>query len=210
MEKNKKEQRNNNKKVIIVAVLLVLLLLVAGSYAWLRISVGPAEKVNRIKAGSMVLRLDEEASNGISLVKEVPKSYAQGITTTKYKFKLVNEGTTESNYTITLKDLAKYVDDNGNETGLNANNRISDNLIRILILKNGETAAPEKSRLLSEDPGRVIDTGVIAPKDEAGNQISYEVQLWIDSKAGDNNTQADIMSKYFSAQLIVDAVQSHQ
>lgn len=204
-------QNQNQKKVVVIAALLVLILVVAGSYAWLRISVGPAQKVNTIKAGSIVLRLDESATDGISLVKQIPRSYRQGIAEAqKYTFTLVNEGTTDSNYTISLNDVAKYIDDQNNETEITNANKLSDNLIRIMILKNNEAAAPEKTRLLSEDPGRVIDTGVIPGNYSSSNQIKYVVQVWIDSKAGDNGTQDSIMNKLFSSQLTVDAIQTHQ
>lgn len=207
---NEKKENKNQKKIIAIVALLVLVLVVAGSYAWLRISVGPAQKVNTIKAGTMSLRLDESSTEGISLVKQIPKSYAQGITTTKYTFSLVNDGTSDSDYTITLKDLAKYIDENDNETDIISANKLSDNIIRIMILKNGEAAAPEKTRLLSEDPGRVIDSGTIPGNYSSDNKIDYVVQVWIDSKAGDNGTEANVMNKLFSAQLTVDAIQSHQ
>ena len=207
---NEKKENKNQKKIIAIVALLVLVLVVAGSYAWLRISVGPAQKVNTIKAGTMSLRLDESSTEGISLVKQIPKSYTQGITTTKYTFSLVNDGTSDSDYTITLKDLAKYIDENDNETDITSANKLSDNIIRIMILKNGEAAAPEKTRLLSEDPGRVIDSGTIPGNYSSDNKIDYVVQVWIDSKAGDNGTEANVMNKLFSAQLTVDAIQSHQ
>ncbi len=207
---NEKKENKNQKKIIAIVALLVLVLVVAGSYAWLRISVGPAQKVNTIKAGTMSLRLDESSTEGISLVKQIPKSYTQGITTTKYTFSLVNEGTSDSDYTISLNDVAKYIDDSNNETTITSANKLSDNIIRIMILKNGEAASPEKTRLLSEDPGRVIDTGTIPGNYSADNRIDYVVQVWIDSKAGDNGTQDSVMNKLFSSQLTVDAIQSHQ
>lgn len=209
---NKSERDNKNqKRYIVIAAAFILILAVAVSYAWLRVSVGPATKVNRIKSGSLVLRLDETTEDGINLVKQIPRSYREGSTETqKYTFTLVNAGTTDSNYTITLKDLAKYIDDENNETVLTENNKLDDSIIRIMILKNGQTAAPERTRLLSEDPGRVIDTGVIPGNYSANNQIDYEVRVWIDSKAGDNGTEASVMNKLFSAQLTVDAIQTHQ
>lgn len=207
---NEKKENKNQKKVIAIVALLVLVLVVAGSYAWLRVSVGPAQNVNKIKAGTISLRLDETSTDGINLVKQIPLSYAQGIQTQSYTFSLVNEGTTDSDYTITLNDLAKYVDNNNNETDITSANKLSDNTIRIMILKNGETAAPEKTRLLSEDPGRVIDTGTIPGNYSNNNRIDYVVKVWIDSRAGDNATEANVMNKLFSAQLTIDAIQSHQ
>lgn len=209
MENGKRNDKRQTRYVII-AIALILLLLGTASYAWLRISVGPADKVNKIKAGSLILTLDESTTDGINLEKQIPKSYRQGSTEAQsYTFSLINGGTTDSNYTITLNDLANYVDTNNVSTPLTSSNRLSDNLIRIMILKNGEQAAPEKTRLLSEDPGRVIDSGVIPGNYSANNEITYEVRVWIDSTAGDNGTEANVMRKLFSGQLTVDAIQTH-
>lgn len=204
------ERKNENqKKYIVIAAALLLVFGITVSYAWLRISVGPAQRINKIKAGTIELRLDETTTDGINLIKEVPKSYTQGYTDEhKYTFTLVNTGTTSSNYTITLNDLANY--DNGTTlTPITAANRLNDNLIRVMVLKNGEAAAPEKSRLLSLDPGRVLDTGVIPANITRDSMIEYSVYVWIDSEAGDNGREANVMNKLFSGYLTVDAIQTH-
>lgn len=208
----------NQKKLIIIAVLLVLVLVIGGTYAWLRIT-RTSEKTNVIKAGYLSLKLDDNLDgNQINLLNQVPMSYSQGLGTDQYTFELTNDGTIASNYTIYLDDVNTYVDENDNNITLTDENRLSDNLIRILPLKSSavataskdsvsvETESADKSRLLSEDPGRILDTGTI----QAGTTIKYNLRMWINSRAGNNHTEAAVMGKMFSGSLRVEAVQDHE
>ena len=60
----KKAEKNNEnqKKYIIITAALLLIFGITVSYAWLRISVGPANSVNKIKAGSIELILEEDVN----------------------------------------------------------------------------------------------------------------------------------------------------
>ena len=126
MEKKntKKEEQNksNQRKLLVIAVLLVLLLVMSSVYAWLRVT-ATTEKVNVIRAGDMTLRLDETTSDGIKLLNQVPMSYQQGLNTYEYTFKLVNDGSQASNYSIYLDNVATYVNDEGQTVTVDLSNR---------------------------------------------------------------------------------------
>ena len=191
----------NNKKLLIVVLVLILVLIVGTTYAWLRLTKS-SNTVNKITAGNLELVLDDTTSEGIKLVNEVPRSYRQGMETKEYTFTLTNTSST-SNYSLSLKDLEKYTDEDGNETVIAAENRINDSKIRYILLKDGEVATADKSKILTD---RTIDTGTI----KKGQTISYSLRVWIDSHAGDNNTESEVMGKIFNVELSLVAEQTSQ
>ena len=196
--------KSNKKKLFItllVAMLMVYIIL-GGTYAWLRIGV-IGSKMSIIKAGVLDLILDETTTNGIRLEHEIPKSYGQGIQNQAYTFKLKNNSTIDTDYELVLEDY--YV---GNDSSLTENDKIADNLIRYILVKNNEQMVATNSKLLST--GRTIETGTISGK--SGNtptEISYTLYVWIDSRAGDNASEANIMNKIFNARLKINAEQHH-
>lgn len=196
----KKFMKNN--AVSLILLLIALILVVGFSYSWLRLT-KTASQVNKIQAGSLEMILDDNASEGILLLNQVPKSYAQGMKTVEYTFKLTNNGDTVNDYTIYLNDIANYQGKKGNII-IQQEEKLSDDLLRFNLLKNDEIATPSKSKLLSSVDSRAIDVGQIAPQET----ITYSFRIWIDSKAGDGITQADVMGKKFNAGLTVEVGQS--
>ena len=198
MEEKKKEI----KKWPIVVLVLFLVLLVGSTFAWFVINLN-SEKVNIIKAGTLTMTLDDEASEGILLEKAVPMSYRQGMETTEYEFTLKNDGSTATDYTISLIDEATYevTEEDGTVTNvtISEDKKLEDTKIRYILLKNGEEAVATNSMLLSEATDRVIDTGTIA----GGDTITYSLRVWIDSKATN-----EVMGKIFNARIRVEATQA--
>ena len=88
----------NNKKILVVALVLTLVVIIGTTYAWLNIT-KKSGIVNKITAGNLELTLDDTTSEGIKLLKEIPRSYRQGMTTKKYTFTLTNKSSTSS-YTL--------------------------------------------------------------------------------------------------------------
>ena len=201
MDSTKKNYRENRKNIVVLIVTLILVVaIVFGlSYAWLRLTKS-SNTVNKITAGNLELVLDDSTSNGIKLVKALPMSYQQGIKTEEYTFTLTNTSST-SNYTLSLDDLNTYTDDDGQEVTMADADRLADSKIRYILLKDGEEANASKSKILTD---RVIDSGTI----EKGKTITYSLRIWIDSKAGDNNTENEVMGKIFNAQLKLEATQT--
>ena len=197
MDSTKKNYRKNIV-VLIVSLMLVVAIVFGLSYAWLRLTKTSTIE-NKITAGNLELVLDDTTSEGITLVNEVPRSYQQGMETTEYTFTLTNKNSTSS-YKLSLADLEKYTDEDGKETVIADENRINDSKIRYILLKDGEVATADKSKILTD---RTIDTGTI----KKGQTISYSLRVWIDSRAGDNNTENEVMGKIFNVQLSLVAEQ---
>ena len=189
----------NNKKLLIVVLVLTMALVIGTTYAWLRLTKN-SNTVNKITAGNLDLVLDE--GNSINLKNEVPRSYKQGMETTEYTFTLTNNSSL-SNYKLSLNYLAKYTDEDGQEIVVADENRINDAKIRYVLLKDGEVATADKSKILTD---RTIDTGTI----KKGQTISYSLRVWIDSRAGDNNTESEVMGKIFNVELSLVAEQTSQ
>ena len=190
MEEKKKI---GNGKLLIVAFVLTVAIIFGSTYAWVRLTKNSTIE-NKITAGNLELVLDDTTSEGITLVNEVPKSYKQGMETTEYTFTLTNKNSTSS-YSLSLKNLAKYTNDNNEEVTVADENRIDDSKIRYILLKDGEESSADKSKILTD---RVIDSGTI----EKGQTIKYSLRVWIDSKS-----ETDIMGKIFNAQLNIEAIQ---
>ena len=189
----------NNKKLLIVVFVLTFVLAIGTTYAWLRLTKS-SNTVNKITAGSLDIKLDEPTPN-IVLNNEVPKSYRQGMENKEYTFTLTNTSGT-SDYKISLEDINVYVDENSNEkVTINSENRLADSKIRYILLKDGEEATADKSKILTD---RIIDSGTI----KKNKSIKYSLRIWIDSKAGDNNTQDEVMGKIFGVRLSLVAEQT--
>ena len=195
MEEKKKM---GNAKLLVIAIVLILVVIIGTTYAWLNIT-KKSGTVNKITAGNLELTLDDTTSEEIKLTKEVPRSYQQGMTTKEYTFTLTNKSSISS-YTLSLKDLTTYTNDNNEEVTVADADRLADSKVRYILLKDGEEATASKSKILTD---RVIDAGTI----EKGKTITYSLRIWIDSKAGDDNTENEVMGKVFNAQLSLDAKQ---
>ena len=198
-----KEKKKNNIKLLVGAIILTLVVVLGTTYAWLRITRN-SNVINKIKAGSLEMILDDSTTDGIKLINEVPKSYRQGMETKEYTFTLTNTGTTNNNYSIYLDDVLTFTNDENQEVTITDDNKLADTKIRYILLKDDEVAAASKSKLLSNTIERSIAGGKITSK----QRIKYSLRIWIDSKAGDNNTQDEVMGKLFNAKLRVEASQA--
>ena len=193
------KKKIGNGKLLLIAIVLILVVIIGTTYAWLRIT-KESNVVNKITAGNLELTLDDKASEGIKLLKAIPMSYQQGIKTEEYTFTLTNTNSTSS-YTLSLKDLTTYTNDNNEEITIADADRLGDSKVRYILLKDGEEATASKSKILTD---RVLDSGTI----EEGKTITYSLRIWIDSTAGNDNKEAEVMGKVFNAQLSLVAEQT--
>lgn len=202
-ESNSEEQETKqNKLAFVVAVVVIAILLLTGTFAWLRIGT-TASKVNKIKAGTLDLRIDESptSTENIIIEREIPKSYHQGLLNQPYKFTIQNYSSMATNYEITL--VSEYNNSDEQTT------KIPDNYIRYLLVKNDEEMYASNSKLLST--GRKIETSTIQGGSKSTPaEIPYTLYIWIDSKAGDQTNGTDIMNMIFNAKISVSAVQYHE
>ena len=181
----------NSKLMIVMSLVIVFVLMV--SFAWMSIS-RTSTVVNKISAGSLDLVFDEtceagEECDGIHLEKTVPMSFRQGLTTKAYKFKLINNSASATDYTINMEDFYEGVT-------VPTEGKIVDSKIRYIILEDEETAEASNSKLLSD--GRSIKTGTI----EGNKTINYTLYVWIDSHAG-----IEVNNQIFSGRLSISAEQ---
>ena len=179
-----KEKKTQSIPKQLFALAFVLIVLVAGSYAWLTLTIDKTN-TNVLRAGTLSLVLDDTTSGGIKLEKAVPISDEKGKTGTEYTFTLQNKGTKAASYTIYLDDVALET----NET------RMDDSKVKYQLTKNSnETVA-----LLSTLSDKVLDSGEIA----GSTTNTYSLRVWIDS-AAENEVMGTILSK----QLRVEATQA--
>ena len=189
-----KKKKLGNTKLLIIAVVMTFVVMFGTTYAWLRLTKTSTIE-NKITAGNLDLVLDE--GENITLKNEVPRSYRQGMETKEYTFTITNNSSV-SNYKLSLADLEKYTNEDGNEIVIADENRIDDAKIRYILLKDGEVATADKSKILTD---RVIDSGTI----KKGQTITYSLRLWIDSRA-----EKEVMGKVFNARLSLVAEQTSE
>lgn len=179
--------KNNQSKKTVVALAAALVLLIGGSFAWLTLTL-TGTKTNVIKAGTLSLTLDDNATEGISITEGVPVSDSTGLTTTAYEFTLQNNGTIPSDFTIYIDDVALEDDET----------RMADRYIKYSLTKDDDVPVTALLNTLGTNPNRVLTQGNIT----AGTTNRYKLRLWIDS-AADNA----VMGTVFRGQIRVEASQ---
>ena len=179
-----KEKKTQSIPKQLFALAFVLIVLVAGSYAWLTLTIDKTN-TNVLRAGTLSLVLDDTTSGGIKLEKAVPISDEKGKTGTEYTFTLQNKGTKTASYTIYLDDVALET----NET------RMDDSKVKYQLTKNSK----ETVALLNTLSDKVLDSGEIA----GSTTNTYSLRVWIDSAAGN-----EVMGTILSKELRVEAIQS--
>ena len=189
-------EKNREKNILKIVSILVIGLIFGITYSWYVVT-KTANTVNKIKAGKLELELDDKTSSGIKLLNALPTTYQEGIKTTEYTFSIENKGSIKAEYSLTLDDESSFVNDSNETVNITSSNKLSDNYIRYILVKGAEEKTAAKSKLLSEVTDRVLDSGEL----NVGEKIEYKLQIWIDSRAGENNTQNDVMNKYFNARL---------
>lgn len=187
----KKETKKENKLGFLVLVLCFLICFIAVGYAlWQQVFRG--EKVNELSTATLILTLDESASNGISLLNSIPVTDKKGQTFTPHTFKVKNSGTVDANYRLLIvNDTEKYKDDSCSDKMLQWGN------IKYSLSKNDEAAT---TALLSDTSG-VLYMGKLG----VGQTDSYSLKLWIKSEAGN-----EIMNQHFHGLIRVEAIQGDQ
>ena len=211
-KKKNKGVEANKKKIIALAVALVLL--IGGTYAWLTITL-QGTKTTRIEAGTLSLELVDEA-NEINIDDALPMTDTDGVSQENpYTFTLNNNGNISSVYTVFLDSVA--IDET-----LNA---MPQNRVKYSVVKTIKTIVGSKDSLgvdgdsadtvvstetLTTDvfsstgvaqDSKQLDTGTLA----ANNYIEYELRLWID----ENASNEEMEKAAFSGKLRIEASQEN-
>lgn len=208
-ENEKKGVEANKKKIIALAVALVLL--IGGTYAWLTLTL-TGTKTARIEAGTLSLELVDEA-NAINVENALPVSDADGLATDPYVFTLNNNGNITSLYTV-------YLDTAAIDQGLTT---MPQNRVKYSVVKTVKTIVGSRDSLKEDGDtadtvvstetlatsvynseaetisSKQLDSGSLA----AGQYIDYELRLWIDSGA----TNDEMKNTAFAGKLRIEATQ---
>lgn len=168
--------------MLIISIIGALAIVIGVSYAWFTLTLhGTKNQV--IKSGYLELKLDESASNGITLDNAMPITDAEGKNTTSYKFTLKNTGTMDTQYQLKLTDQAI------------SGTRMPDTAVKYWLKTNDSVLEPQ---LLSRLQNRSLDNGVL----KAGESISYELKVWIDYDAAN-----EVQGTKFNAKINVTGKQ---
>ena len=191
---------NKTKKIIRYTFLLGLFLVVLGtSYALFTITL-TGNKLTRIKSANVSLQLLDENNNSIektdnnsyeyeiNIDKAVPISDEEGLAGESFKFKLKNNGSIPTKYSIYLDDVALT----------EGEQRLANEYLRYQLIKNNEEEYYRAFKYLGESPNRILDGGII----NKNETIEYELRIWLDKNA-DN----DAINKVFDTVLRVEGLQ---
>ena len=179
-----KEKKTQSIPKQLFALAFVLIVLVAGSYAWLTLTIDKTN-TNVLRAGTLSLVLDDTTSGGIKLEKAVPISDEKGKTGTEYTFTLQNKGTKTASYTIYLDDVALETNEK----------RMDDSKVKYQLIKNSKGTVA----LLNTLSDKILDSGEIT----GSTTNTYSLRVWIDSAA-----ETEVMGTILSKQLRVEATQA--
>ena len=192
------DDKTRRKKVLQAVGLIGLFILIFGlSYAIFTVTLNGTKKV-KIKTGRLELQLLDENNNDITnpenagyvinLDNAVPVSDEEGLQSQAFTFKLKNNGTIPTKYTIYLDDVA--LDQN--------EERLDDQYIRYSLTKNGSSEEINNLTKIGSNPNRKLDSGLI--KESEIN--TYTLKVWIKQYANNN-----AMDKVFHATLRVEGSQ---
>ncbi len=173
-----------NKQVAKIAVFItsVFVIFLSVTYAFINVTLAGTKR-QVITAGNLSLVLEEDENN-LTIENALPMYDEVGKLQNAFTFRLVNNGTSNMNYTIKLVDIT---------TG---NNKLSTSDVKYYLTKEG-SGTPA---LLSSLSDGVIDSGTIT----GSETIHYTLRLWIRDGVTDNSA---ISGKGLSYRIDVEATQ---
>ncbi len=176
-------EKTKTKQVAKIAVFItsVFVIFLSVTYAFINVTLSGTKR-QVITAGDLSLVLEEDENN-LTIENALPMYDEVGmIQEDPFAFRLVNNGTSNMNYTIKLVDIT---------TG---NNKLSTSDVKYYLTKE-RSGTPA---LLSSLSDGVIDSGAIT----GSETIHYTLRLWIRDGVTDNNA---ISGKSLSYRIDVDA-----
>jgi len=177
-----------NKMGIFIAVIAFIVCIFSITYALFSFNKSGTTD-NTITTGTLVLTLDESATDGIFIQNAIPVTDTEGLSYIPYTFSVLNEGTYGVTYQLKLVDDEEaYIAEEA--TG----KKLSHSKIKYSFTIDGGSAT---TGLLSSNGG-LIDETVILPEET----IDYTLKVWIDYSAGN-----EIMGQRFYGKLELRAIQ---
>ncbi len=189
----------NKYKFYLIGVASVLIIIAMGvSFAIFRISVTGNQ--SKLRAGSLILNLDESTTDGISINPAYPLTDEEGKNTKSYIFTLENNGTMDADYTIYLEDITTA-------TNKMAHSIIRFNLKKQLYDSTGTLKGSQPSdkldsltNITNEKGEIVLDGGTMA----SGEKTTYTLNIWMDYNAGN-----EYQGTSFKGKLRIDGSQQY-
>ena len=177
-------EKAKTKQVAKIAVFTtsIFVIFLSATYAFINVTLSGTKR-QVITAGDLSLVLEEDENN-LTIENALPMYDEVGKLQEAFTFRLVNNGTSNMNYTIKLVDITTNTD------------KLSTSDVKYYLTKEG-SGSPA---LLSSLSDGVIDSGIIS-----GEQtINYTLRLWIRDGVTDNSA---ISGKSLSYRIDVDATQ---
>ena len=190
------DELRENKKFI-VSIFIAIVLMAGISYAWYTLVINKDTSLNlRGKTGLDIELV--EPTDPITVSTAIPMADADGLETTAYQFKVVNNDSENIAYQL-------YLDDVELESG---EHKIPDSNIKYSLTRNGGSEAAKllttTHKTVNNKTVREIDDTIIKGKTtNTAVENVYTLKLWIDSEA----TTA-ISGYKFKAKLRLEAVQT--
>ncbi len=175
----------NKQSIFLIILLILLIFIILGiSYAFLQTSFfGSKESV--LKVGNLALVLDESEGNAITVSADGPLSDNEGVNLDNYySFKITNNGTVASSYTI-------YLDNQPLDEG---DVRIDQKYVHYSLERDSSNNV---ARSLTVE--QKLESGII----NSGQTINYKLRLWFS-----NDMTAEEENKVFKARLRIEASQN--
>ncbi len=177
-------EKAKTKQVAKIAVFItsVFVIFLSVTYAFINVTLSGTKR-QVITAGDLSLVLEEDENN-LTIENALPMYDEVGKLQEAFTFRLVNNGTSNMNYTIKLVDITTNAD------------KLSTSDVKYYLTKEGRGTPA----LLSSLEDGVIDSGTITEK----QTINYTLRLWIRDGVTDNTA---ISGKSLSYRIDVDATQ---
>ena len=184
-EMNAKSFFHGRRALILgVALLILMLVVVIGTtYAIYVVNLQGKEK-NEVSTGTLSVDFKGK-NNAISLTNTYPMSDEEGLRQEGFQFSIVNSGTLDANYRITLEEATTST--------------FPKEYLKYVFYEEGTT--PSTPALLSTLPSGLVlkENSTI----QAGEEQSFVLKLWIAESAGN-----DVQGKTFQGKIVVESVQT--
>lgn len=184
-----------NKKTIILIVVTILIILVSiffvgGSFGLFKY-LKKGDVVNVITINGIKVEIVSCDNDCLNLKDAYPISDEEGLTSTPFVFKILNNTSNNINYSIKIIPDSEKINECYLDDGTNCP-ELTTNYIKYAYKKNDGTYSEPK--LLSDD-NNTLTTDIIL----ANSNVTSSVIIWIDE-----NSSNEIMNHYFFGKLIIE------
>lgn len=193
LKKERLIQKYGKEAIISFISIFVLVFLIAGSSFAIFTDLDEGTGHNTVTVGSLSVTFDDTATGlggTISLTNALPKSDAEGILQTPYKFRVTNSGNVKAIVTLTLENDTDAITTCGCNSNLLDNNNVRYQLI-------------DETNSITYEPMELTTGGqILRVSLNVGASVTYSLNTWIKSDA-----PSSIVGRHFHKKLIVSSSQ---